>query len=163
MKTITKSINSNINEVSTFSKATLAYAYDTGELKRVYTQKKTTYEVNNPMFPMVINDIKTLKEAFDINIRLDQMRTRVILAVAAWGYGWENKEPAVLLYNEKNYVLLYGEDGTKEECFSSKEAAERWMKHSIGGEFDYHRQLTLNKKHSTNKKVLTVRDWLLCW
>ena len=51
----------------------------------------------------------------------------------------------------------------KMKRINSKELAENWLKNYMFGDFDFHRQLTLNTNHSTNKKVLTVRDWLLCW
>jgi hypothetical protein len=163
MKTFVKAINSTINHVTTLSKPIQAFDAETGRVKRVYTQKEYTYEVNNPMFPMEIDGIKTLSEAFKINDRLNQMRTEVAGAIKAWGYGWKGKEPVVLIYNKKSFGVFYGEDGTKVEWFSSKELAEHWLKDCMFGDFDFYRQLTMNENHSTNKKVLTVRDWLLSW
>lgn len=163
MKTFIKPISENINSVTILTKPIKAFDEETGVTKKVYTQKNYTFEVKNPMFPMEIYEIKTLREAIDINIRLNEMRKEVAEAVKAWGYGWNGKEPAVLIFNKKSYGVFYGEDGTKVEWFSSKELAEHWLKDCMFGNFDFHRQLTLNENHSTNKKCLTVRDWLLGW
>ena len=163
MKTFIKPISENINSVTILTKPIKAFDQETGEAKKVYTQKEYTFEVKNPMFPMEIEGIKTLSEAREINAQLNQMRKEIAEAVVAWGYGWNGKEPAVLLCNKKTYFVFYGEDGIRKQVFSSKEKAEHWLKDCMFGDFDFHRRLTLNENHSTNKKVLTVRDWLLQW
>jgi hypothetical protein len=43
MKTITKTINNNINEISTFSKATLAYEQYFKKSRLVFNKKETLF------------------------------------------------------------------------------------------------------------------------
>jgi acetyltransferase-like isoleucine patch superfamily enzyme len=136
------------------------------ENDRKPTCKLIRYIVSNPLVNIEPQICYTLKEATDMDKLLNKFRLHVAETNKAIGVGWAKHPPVVLL------------QGTTEHLYSFKEIRNGEYKlihteiQSLAreGQFDLfdHRDdikvrskfLTVSKTQSTNKKMLSITDWL---
>lgn len=129
-----------------------------------YLKKETRYVISCPMVKITqtLTDFKQVKE---MTYRLNQLRGNLKNAYKCYALGWDDHKPAFILLDSKtNKAHAYWFDEKYDdmfmwEIFSNLEDAERYLR-NMYGQTSVERWLTFNSRHSTNKKVLTVTDWI---
>lgn len=140
---------------------------DLGNEEEMYALIEKSYKLNVPLAPVCQEQkFDSLKKAQEMEYRLNMMRYNISKCFKAIGFGWTNTEPAVILcYPNTDKVDLYWFEKSDSntlwaERFSTLGAAVDYIVNHYG-ELEYQRWLTVNSGQSTNKKVLSISDWLL--
>lgn len=140
---------------------------DLGNEEEMYTLIEKSYKLNVPLAPICQKqEFDSLKKAQEMECRLNMMRYNISKCFKAIGFGWDNTKPAVILcYPYTDKVDLYWFEKSDSnilyaERFSTIGSAVDYIVNHYG-EFEYQRWLTVNSGQSTNKKVLSISDWLL--
>ena len=161
-------ISDVITEEIRFDGKTTVYD-DLGNEQEMYTLLEKKYNINISKFPEELGkqSFNTLKEAKDMEFRLQNVYDQITSCYKAYGIGWDNHQPAVIViqpitkradlywFEEKdNNIIFY------HERFSSFPSACDYIKSHYGNSC-IERWLTVNSKQWTGKKVLSITDWLL--
>lgn len=139
---------------------------DLGNEEEMYALIEKSYKLNVPLAP-VCNEqtFETLKKAQEMEYRLNVMRYNISTCHKAYGIGWDNHEPAVIIIqpitNKADLYWFEESDGNNlwHERFASYEEAYNYICKQYG-QRSVERWLTVNSHQSTNKKVLSISDWL---
>lgn len=163
---IIKKISDTIMEEIRLDGKTTVYD-NLGNKEEMYTLIEKSYKLNVPLAPVCQEQkFDTLLQAKGMEYRLNMMRYNISKCFKAIGFGWTNTEPAVILcYPNTDKVDLYWFEKSDSntlwtERFNTLGAAVDYIVNHYG-ELEYQRWLTVNSGQSTNKKVLSISDWLL--
>lgn len=163
---IINKISNTITEEIKLDGKTTVYD-DLGNEEEMYALIEKSYKLNVPFAPVLQEQkFNSLEKAQEMEYRLNMMRYNISKCFKAIGFGWTNTEPAVILcYPNTDKVDLYWFEKSDSntlwaERFSTLGAAVDYIVNHYG-ELEYQRWLTVNSGQSTNKKVLSISDWLL--
>ena len=162
-KIISNRLSSMITEAIYLSDKVSVFDDDGNEVEK-YLKKETRYIVSNPMVN-ITQTFTDLKQAEEMSYLLNQLRVNLKNAYKCYALGWSDHRPAFILLNSKtNKAHAYWFDEKYDnmffwEIFNDIKSAIRFLT-TMYGEAYKRRWLTFNSSHSTNKKVLTVTDWL---
>lgn len=129
-----------------------------------YLSKTSTYIVKNKLvnISQVVYDLGQAKE---MDFRLNMLRVDLKKSDKCYALGWDNHEPAFILVTsgiDRVYAYWFDEkydNRLMSETFRHFGYAIEYLR-NMYGKTSVERWLTFNSRHSTNKKVLTVTDWL---
>lgn len=139
---------------------------DLGNEEEMYALIEKSYKLNVPLAPVYKEQtFATLKQTQEMEYRLNMMRYNISTCHKAYGIGWDNHEPAVIIIQPiTNKADLYwfeesDRNNLWHERFASYKTAYNYICKQYG-QSSIERWLTVNSHQSTNKKVLSISDWL---
>lgn len=162
-KVIKKRLSSMVTKAIYLSDKVSVFDTDGKEVEK-YLKKETRYVVSNPIVK-ITQTLTDFKQVQEMTYRLNQLRLNLKNAYKCYGLGWDDHKPAFILLDSKtNKAHAYWFDKKYDdmfmwEIFGKFEDAEKYLR-NMYGETSVERWLTFNSSHSTNKKVLTVTDWI---
>ena len=140
---------------------------DLGNEEEMYTLIEKSYKLNVPLTPVCQEQtFDSLKKVQEMEYRLNMMRYTISTCHKAYGIGWDEHQPAVIVVQPiTNKADLYwfeesDENNLWHERFSSLQSAYGYIYRQYGRSA-VERWLTVNSHQSTNKKILSISDWLL--
>ena len=127
---------------------------DLGNEEEMYTLIEKSYKLNVPLAPICQKqEFNSLKKAQEMEYRLNIMRYNISTCHKAYGLGWENHEPAVIIIqpitNKADLYWFEESDGNNlwHERFASYEAAYNYIYKQYGPR-TIERWLTVNSHQS---------------
>ena len=153
--------SSIIKQTACFAETTVfSVSLKSFKAEKKYSSKAVRYVVSNPLANIEPQICYSMDEATEMEQLLHQFRHHISKATKCFGYGWRNSPPsvAIMCNDGRRHCYSYAENKYKGFAFTyqGSNAGIATPEH----ELIVSRWLTVNKKHSTNKRMLSITDWL---